>query len=93
VGVPDLERIGEVYLSKLKGALNGDDAAAHDYDWITLELIDQIVRYRRRSRLVALWRLRTSLRPVRGSSASGGIGTQHERRAQLVGPRPRARRA
>lgn len=44
VGVPDLQRICEVYLSKLKGALNGDEAAAHDYDWIMLELIDQIVR-------------------------------------------------
>lgn len=44
VGVPDLERICEVYLSKLREALNGDEAAAHDYDWIMLELIDQIVR-------------------------------------------------
>jgi len=43
-GVPDLERICEVYLSKLKGAQNGDEAAADDYDWIMLELIDQIQR-------------------------------------------------
>lgn len=44
VGVPDLQRICEVYVSKLKGALDGDEAAAHDYDWIMLELVDQIVR-------------------------------------------------
>jgi predicted SAM-dependent methyltransferase len=44
VGVPDLEKICQVYLSKLEAALLGDKTAAHDYDWIMLELFDQIVR-------------------------------------------------
>ncbi len=44
VGVPDLEIICQLYLSKLTAALNGEKTAAHDYDWITLELVDQIVR-------------------------------------------------
>ena len=44
VGVPDLEKICRLYLSKLAEALNGDETAAHDYDWIMLELLDQIVR-------------------------------------------------
>jgi SAM-dependent methyltransferase len=44
VGVPDLEKICQLYLSRLAAALNGDEAAAHDYDWIMLELYDQTVR-------------------------------------------------
>ncbi|MGA9347286.1 MAG: methyltransferase domain-containing protein [Anaerolineae bacterium] len=44
VGVPDLERICQLYLSRLAAALDGEKAAEHDYDWIMLELFDQIVR-------------------------------------------------
>jgi hypothetical protein len=42
--VPDLETIVRVYLSKLELASKGDARAAEDYDWILLELLDQIVR-------------------------------------------------
>lgn len=44
VGVPDLERICQLYLSRLTSALKGDESAAHDYDWIMMELFDQSVR-------------------------------------------------
>jgi predicted SAM-dependent methyltransferase len=44
VGVPDLEKTCQLYLSRLTEALNGNEAAAHDYDWIMLELYDQTVR-------------------------------------------------
>ena len=44
VGVPNLEKICQLYLSRLTAALNGEKTAAHDYDWIMLELFDQIVR-------------------------------------------------
>jgi len=44
VGVPDLEKICQLYLARLTAALNGEITAAHDYDWIMLELFDQIVR-------------------------------------------------
>jgi predicted SAM-dependent methyltransferase len=44
VGVPDLERLCRLYLEKLESALDGDQDAAHDYDWIMLELYDQTVR-------------------------------------------------
>ncbi len=44
VGVPDLEKICQLYLSSLVAVLNGDETAAHDYDWILLELYDQSVR-------------------------------------------------
>jgi hypothetical protein len=46
VGVPDLERICQLYLSRLAAALSGDGAAVHDYDWMMLELYDQTVRER-----------------------------------------------
>jgi len=44
VGVPDLERICSLYLEKLRLARSGDRAAAHDYEWIMLEMYDQVVR-------------------------------------------------
>jgi len=46
VGVPDLEKICRLYLLKLSEALEGDGAAVHDYDWIMLELLDQVARER-----------------------------------------------
>lgn len=44
VGVPDLETICRLYLSRLESALKGEAAAVHDYDWLMLELFDQAVR-------------------------------------------------
>lgn len=44
VGVPDLEKICRIYLEKLEAAANGDKQAVHDYDWIVLEMLDQMVR-------------------------------------------------
>src|SRR5712664_2349080 len=44
VGVPDLEKICRTYLEKLEAALAGDKEATNDYDWIVLEMFDQMVR-------------------------------------------------
>lgn len=44
VGVPDLEKICKLYLSTLSAAINGEGKTDSDYDWIMLELFDQIVR-------------------------------------------------
>ena len=44
VGVPDLEKICQVYLSTLAAALDGEEKAADDYEWIMVELCDQTVR-------------------------------------------------
>jgi predicted SAM-dependent methyltransferase len=44
IGVPDLEHLCHLYLEKLALAVDGDQEAAHDYDWILLELYDQTVR-------------------------------------------------
>lgn len=44
VAVPDLERICALYLELLAKADCGDEDAAHRYDWILLELLDQMTR-------------------------------------------------
>jgi len=44
IAVPDLEKICQLYLFKMNAALNGDELAASDYDWLMLELFDQSVR-------------------------------------------------
>src|SRR5713226_7089105 len=44
VGVPDFEKICRIYLEKLEAALAGDKQAVYDYDWIVLEMLDQMVR-------------------------------------------------
>ncbi|MCK6639822.1 MAG: methyltransferase domain-containing protein [Bacteroidia bacterium] len=45
IAVPDLENIVKEYLKNLEGARNGDSKAADRYEWIKLELIDQMVRH------------------------------------------------
>ena len=44
VGVPNLEEICQTYLDKLHGALAGDEQASRDYDWMVIEMLDQLVR-------------------------------------------------
>jgi predicted SAM-dependent methyltransferase len=44
VAVPDLEKICKIYLKKYELALAGDKMGAADYDWILLEMFDQMVR-------------------------------------------------
>lgn len=44
VAVPDLEEIVKCYLSKLEECLTNKSGDKDDYDWILLELFDQIVR-------------------------------------------------
>ena len=44
VAVPDLESIAKEYLSNLELANKGDVDAANNYNWIKLELLDQMVR-------------------------------------------------
>jgi predicted SAM-dependent methyltransferase len=44
VVVPDLEQIAKEYLNQLQLALNGENQADLNYNWIMLELFDQTVR-------------------------------------------------
>ena len=46
IAVPDLEQIAREYLNNLERALNGDEMAKYDHQWIKLELFDQMVRHR-----------------------------------------------
>lgn len=47
VATPDLERLCEVYLARLRAADGAeDDAAAADHEWMTIEMLDQTVRER-----------------------------------------------
>jgi predicted SAM-dependent methyltransferase len=56
IGVPDLEKICRTYLEKLEAALAEDKQAANDYDWIMLEMLDQIVRERSGGEMVEYFR-------------------------------------
>ena len=42
--VPDLETIARLYLQKHQQAWSGDEDAAVDYNWMKMELLDQLVR-------------------------------------------------
>ncbi|SOD81198.1 class I SAM-dependent methyltransferase [Spirosoma fluviale] len=44
IAVPDLEQIVREYTKNLEKALEGDAKAPQDYEWIMLELYDQVVR-------------------------------------------------
>jgi len=46
LAVPDLERIARTYLEAFEKALCGDPEWQQHYDWIMLELYDQVVRER-----------------------------------------------
>lgn len=44
VVVPDLEVIAKLYIEKLQKALEDDENAKNDYEWIVIELLDQMTR-------------------------------------------------
>jgi SAM-dependent methyltransferase len=46
IATPDLERICELYLEKLRAIKRGEMACVADYDWMLLEMYDQTVRER-----------------------------------------------
>jgi predicted SAM-dependent methyltransferase len=55
VVVPDLEVIARLYLKYLEGALGGDAQAAQRHEWMTLELLDQLVRERSGGEVLRYW--------------------------------------
>jgi predicted SAM-dependent methyltransferase len=56
VVVPDLEQIARLYLALLDKALRGDPEAQQRYDWIMLEMLDQMVRTRSGGDMRAYWK-------------------------------------
>jgi len=53
VAVPDLEKIASEYLKQLNDAVSGVGNAKENYDWIMLELYDQVVRNKSGGRMAA----------------------------------------
>ncbi|MEM9693217.1 MAG: methyltransferase domain-containing protein [Myxococcota bacterium] len=53
--VPDLEQICREYIKNLEGALAGDVDSAARYDWILLELIDQMSRHEPGGEMLRYW--------------------------------------
>ena len=55
LAVPDLEAIVRLYLDRLEKALAGDAAAGEEYDWLLLELFDQMTREEPGGMMRAFW--------------------------------------
>lgn len=56
VVVPDLEQIARLYLAILDKAKQGDQLAAKKYEWILIELFDQMVRNVPGGEMLTYWR-------------------------------------
>lgn len=44
INVPDLEKICREYITSLEKASSGNESASYDYDWILIEMLDQVSR-------------------------------------------------
>ncbi len=55
VVVPDLETIARLYLRYLEAA-DGDETAGRRHEWMTLELLDQMVREESGGQMMCYWR-------------------------------------
>ena len=53
---PDLEVIARSYLQCLEAAQRGEQGAAARYEWIVVELLDQLVRHESGGEMLKLWR-------------------------------------
>jgi predicted SAM-dependent methyltransferase len=56
VVVPDLEQMVRLYLELMEKAVQGETEAQHRYQWIMLELFDQMVRGTSGGGMLAYWR-------------------------------------
>ncbi len=52
---PDLEGIARAYLSCLDAVRKGEAGAADRYEWIVIELLDQLVRHRSGGEMLKYW--------------------------------------
>lgn len=84
--VPDLEAVVREYLFNLEKARQGDAAAAARYEWIVIELLDQMVRHRSGGMMRDYW-LRDTV-PAEDYVIQR-VGKEYLRaRAQLAGASP-----
>jgi predicted SAM-dependent methyltransferase len=56
VAVPDLEQIVRAYLELLDNSLKDDEIAKKRYDWIMIEMLDQMVRNQSGGNMLKYWR-------------------------------------
>jgi len=56
VVVPDLETIARLYLKSLEEALQNDNEGRNRYEWMTLELLDQMARHASGGAMQEYWR-------------------------------------
>lgn len=56
VVVPDLEQIARLYLLYLEKSLQGDEEAQNRYEWILLEMFDQMVRNQSGGDMLEYWK-------------------------------------
>jgi predicted SAM-dependent methyltransferase len=56
VAVPDLETIARLYLDSLTRALAGDAESKQRHEWMTIELLDQMVREQSGGEMLHYWR-------------------------------------
>jgi|GEM_PF-884559 len=56
VVVPDLEQMVREYLAALDGALQGENEARRRYDWMLIEMLDQLVRNRSGGEMLEYWK-------------------------------------
>jgi hypothetical protein len=52
---PDLEKIVRIYLSILDDANRGEAGAADKYEWVVIELLDQLVRHQSGGEMLKHW--------------------------------------
>lgn len=55
LAVPDLEAVARLYVAILDGCLAGDEESMRRYEWIVLELLDQLVRTRPGGEVLRYW--------------------------------------
>jgi SAM-dependent methyltransferase len=90
--VPDLEAMAKLYLESLEGAAKGDAQSAMRYDWLMLELYDQVSRTASGGRMAAY--LRSPLEARQATFVSSRIGDEAFSAAQNGRqPAPRGVRA
>jgi hypothetical protein len=56
VVLPDLEQIVRLYLDALDRSLQGDQEAQNRYEWLVIELLDQMVRNRSGGEMLEYWK-------------------------------------
>lgn len=76
IAVPDLEAIAREYLALLGALTQGNDARAKDYDWIMLEMYDQVARNRPGGEMASFL---TRLSPAESDYVRARIGEEAER--------------